>query len=471
MKNLNTIAAAALFCSMALVQHAQAQTDCYVYNAVQNFSNAGNGWAASYPATGGTAGSNGFVQMPSATASIGGGQYMLVASSSRMTSAMYFGTTVSGTPAITSPVAAGDSMAFFNGGKPAHNSTGAAIAGAETNNATINGVSAGNIAGKYVAYTMTFGSLPPDGTTPLTFTAYAVNPLISGASGTASYSPATILIYTLTNTADPTDVLYADTEKLKMFTASPTNTVGATGWTETVSKPFTVPVGVTSLTLTVSDSIPGTTGGNDFILGGIALSTFSDPFSEPAQVAAGCPLPITGLQLTAQPKGNTVELSWGTLTEINSKNFTVQRSADGGKTWVTINTQPTKALNGNSSVPLAYNAQDIVLQSGSYEYRVVETDIDGSTTTSNVATVNITTSGSAVYPNPTKDYINVVLPATASNATYRLISEDGKIVLSGIMNNEGNHGTIHVAGIASEIYFLEVTVNNATQTYEVQIQQ
>ena len=182
-------------------------------------------------------------------------------------------------------------------------------------------------------------------------------------------------------------------------------------------------------------------------------------------------LPIIGLQLTAQPKGNTVQLSWGTLTEINSKNFTVQRSADGGNTWVTVNTQPTKAVNGNSSVPLSYTAQDIVLQSGSYEYRVVETDIDGSTTTSNVATVNISTNGSAVYPNPTKSVLNVVLPAGANSATYRMISSDGKIVLSGTMTNAGNHGTIRVAGIASGIYFLQVTVNNTMQTYEVQVQQ
>ena len=182
-------------------------------------------------------------------------------------------------------------------------------------------------------------------------------------------------------------------------------------------------------------------------------------------------LPITGLQLTAQPKGNTVELSWGTLTEINSKSFTVQRSADEGKTWVTVNVQPTKALNGNSSVPLSYTAQDIVLQSGEYEYRVVETDVDGSTNTSNTVMVTVTTNGSAVYPNPTKSAFNVVLPAGVSSATYRLISSDGKIVLSGTMTNAGNHGTISVAGIASGVYFLQVTVNNTTQTYEVQIQQ
>jgi pectate lyase len=66
MKNLNTIVAAALFCSMTLVQRAQAQN----YNAVQNFN---SGWAASYPATSGGA-STGFNAMPSTVPTISAGE-------------------------------------------------------------------------------------------------------------------------------------------------------------------------------------------------------------------------------------------------------------------------------------------------------------------------------------------------------------------------------------------------------------
>ena len=181
-------------------------------------------------------------------------------------------------------------------------------------------------------------------------------------------------------------------------------------------------------------------------------------------------LPITGLQLTAQPQANNdVILTWGTLTEINSQSFTVQRSSDGGKTWVTIGTQPTQAANGNSSVPLTYQITDPTVPIGSYEYRVVETDIDGATTTSNVVQISIT-GGKQVYPNPASTLLNVKLPASANNVSYRLISADGKIVLKGTITNTGNYGQISVAGIASDIYFLQITVNNAMQTYEVRIQ-
>ena len=250
--------------------------------------------------------------------------------------------------------------------------------------------------------------------------------------------------------------------------------------------PETIPYNGTTYTLvqdlTIADTVHVTNSSGVSVpilqAGTVHTTSYNTPYPQTGvqnvyyvYAPATTSLPITGLQLTAQPKGNTVALSWGTLTEINSKNFTVQRSSDGGKTWVTITTQPTKAINGNSSVPLAYTAQDIVLQSGSYEYRIIETDVDGSTTVSNVATVTISTNGSAVYPNPTKGLLNVVLPASASSATYRMISSDGKIVLTGTMNNAGNHGTIEVAGIASGVYFLQVDINNTMQTYEVQIQQ
>ena len=450
MKNLNTIiATATLFCSMALVQRTQAQE----YNALQDFTtstatgvspNLSGGLTVASPATSAT--TPNFTQAPSDTPVFSASLFVVVPDMSSLTSQSYYGgysNNANGAP-ISSPV--GGDIAVFNGQGQANLTSGTDV-----------------------AYTMTFGELPP-ATTNLTLTFYAVNPLHS--YGIHDYVT-TILNYTVTDNVGGTEVPSTEVD-LAPMSVSPANTVSATGWTK-VTATFEVPPCATSLTLTITNPYTATNSGNDFVLAGISLSTFSDPFSEAAQgsveQADACPLPITGLQLTAQPKGNTVNLSWGTLTEINSKTFTVQRSADGGKTWIIVTTQPTKAVNGNSSVPLSYTAQDIVLQSSEYEYRVVETDIDGSTTISNVATVTVSTNGSAVYPNPTKSLLNVVLLAGVSSASYRMISSDGKIVLSGTMTNAGNHGTISVAGIASGVYFLQVTVNNTMQTYEVQIQQ
>jgi len=183
-------------------------------------------------------------------------------------------------------------------------------------------------------------------------------------------------------------------------------------------------------------------------------------------------LPVTGLKLqTPQVNGNNdVQLTWGTTTEINNSSFTVQRSADGGKTWVDIGTVPTKAINGNSSIPLTYTLTDSRISAGSYEYRVKETNIDGSTILSNVAQIKVTTSVTKVYPIPASNYVRISLPEEVNNVSYRVISTDGKIALTGTMSNQGTYGQISVRSLASGVYFLQVTINNAVQTYTIQVQ-
>jgi uncharacterized repeat protein (TIGR01451 family) len=181
-------------------------------------------------------------------------------------------------------------------------------------------------------------------------------------------------------------------------------------------------------------------------------------------------LPVTGLQLSAQlQSNNNVLLNWGTTTEINSESFTVKRSVDGGNTWIVIGTQPSKAPGGNSSIPLTYNFTDPNLPVGNYEYQIIETDIDGDTLNSNIARIQVT-GGAKIYPVPASNYIKVTLPAGATTVPYRLISSDGKIALSGTMSNLGSYGQISVSNVASDIYFLQITINNVMQTFKVQIQ-
>jgi uncharacterized repeat protein (TIGR01451 family) len=208
------------------------------------------------------------------------------------------------------------------------------------------------------------------------------------------------------------------------------------------------------------------------IAAGDTILTTVDSTGSCADCKTRIGLPVTGLHLNeVQLQGNNnALLTWGTTTEFNSKSFTMMRSTDGGNTWVAIGTQPTKAQGGNSSIPLTYNMTDPNLAIGTYEYQVIETDIDGDTMMSNVVRVQITGNGK-VYPNPANTYIRVELPTGAGSAVpYRMISADGKVVLSGTMTNQGSYGQISVSSIASDIYFLQVTVNNMVQTYKVQIQ-
>jgi uncharacterized repeat protein (TIGR01451 family) len=243
-----------------------------------------------------------------------------------------------------------------------------------------------------------------------------------------------------------------------------------------------------SLTFTLSSLAPGAVDSITFdvrvisdvdsivnqataIGGGDTVLTSTDSMGNCVNCKTRIGLPVTGLQLSAQVQANNnVLLTWGTITEFNSKSFMMMRSADGGNTWIVIGTQPTKALGGNSSIPLTYTMTDPNLPVGNYEYRVIETDIDGDTAMSNIVQVRIT-GGGKVYPNPANTYIRVELPVGAGNAIpYRMISADGKVVLSGTMMNQGSYGQISVSGIASDIYFLQIIVNNNTKTVKVQVQ-
>lgn len=82
--------------------------------------------------------------------------------------------------------------------------------------------------------------------------------------------------------------------------------------------------------------------------------------------------------------GKDRKISWVTATEINNKQFEVERSLDGGKTWGKISTVKTKAEGGNSSQLLFYGMTDNqVLPTGKVPfYRLHQVDYDGTEWTS-----------------------------------------------------------------------------------------
>ena len=172
---------------------------------------------------------------------------------------------------------------------------------------------------------------------------------------------------------------------------------------------------------------------------------------------------------TAQKQGNTALLQWQTAAESNNKGFAVQRSPDG-QTWQPIGFVNSKANSGNSAQPLSYQYTDNSPLSGINYYRLQQQDLDGNISYSGVADVDFGILQTLVHPNPAKSVLNVALPADVGNVPYRMISTDGKVVLQGSMSNQGNFGQISVSGLASAVYFLQVTINNAVQTYKVQVQ-
>ena len=100
------------------------------------------------------------------------------------------------------------------------------------------------------------------------------------------------------------------------------------------------------------------------------------------------PLPVNFISFNVTVASDKVQLTWATATEINSKDFKVQRSLDG-TSFETITSIPAA---GNSSNLRNYKFDDVQsmdLAGSVVFFRIVETDIDGGLQYTNTKNVKI----------------------------------------------------------------------------------
>lgn len=110
-------------------------------------------------------------------------------------------------------------------------------------------------------------------------------------------------------------------------------------------------------------------------------------------------LPVVMGAYTAQLTGpSTVAVNWTTTSELNNKQFILQRSSDGIAFSAIDTIAATNYANGAS-----YTSVDNHPLSGNNFYRLVQVDIDGKTTYFNVLKVTVTLTvqtGLKISPNP-----------------------------------------------------------------------
>ena len=113
-------------------------------------------------------------------------------------------------------------------------------------------------------------------------------------------------------------------------------------------------------------------------------------------------LPIELLYFKANYINKNVLFNWATASEINNNYFTVERSTDGIN-FVTLSIVSSKASNGNSTGILSYTFSDTNVVSGTYYYRLKQTDFDFKYTYSSVVAVTVTQTIDFTFdlaPNP-----------------------------------------------------------------------
>ena len=177
-------------------------------------------------------------------------------------------------------------------------------------------------------------------------------------------------------------------------------------------------------------------------------------------------LPTTLLNFTATLNGKAAQLQWTTTTEINTKNFLVERSIDG------THFQNIGSVNatGNSTQKTSYKFDDAsALNAGANKlyYRLQMVDRDGKFTYSKIATVQIVNGKLfVVYPNPVKDQLFITSNASLNNAQIRITDQSGKVVYQQQMTNmqTGTPNKINVAGLNKGVYYLQLITGSDVQT-------
>lgn len=188
--------------------------------------------------------------------------------------------------------------------------------------------------------------------------------------------------------------------------------------------------------------ITGNHGNYDFIIGKLSPTT----------------LPITLTSFTAQKQHADVLLQWQTATEVNSKQFNIQRSSDGSR-FTTIGITPAA---GNSATLKTYSYIDVaaLLQPGTLYYRLEQVDKDGSRYYSKVAVIkNLPADVFMIMPNPVKSTITVQSKINAAHASVQLSDMNGKVIYTSNKAISAGYLQIPAANLAAGRYNLIIQAN------------
>jgi hypothetical protein len=190
----------------------------------------------------------------------------------------------------------------------------------------------------------------------------------------------------------------------------------------------------------------------------VAVVLFIPSFVTTAPSAGSCtkhpslsvlqPLPVRWLDFSATAnKNGSVLIKWGTMEELNSATFAIQRGKDG-KTFETIG---RVKVAENSGASLKYDFVDPHPLSGDNYYRIVVTDLDGKQGTSRIIAYTSNGTGKIkVLSNPvTNGQLTVQVN---EQSTLMLFDVEGKLA----RKQMAGKGTINisVSGLAKGIYTL-----------------
>lgn len=182
-----------------------------------------------------------------------------------------------------------------------------------------------------------------------------------------------------------------------------------------------------------------------------AVSHFSEFWINGGGPSQNAPLPVTLSSFTATRRNNTGLLQWQTSQELNSKQFTIEKSTDG-TLFIPIGTVPAA---GNSTNLVNYQFIDPVLSNGNNHYQLLITDMDGHAERSMIRTIQSTGTGLniQVFPNPVVNNI-LYIRSTEDIRRIELADISGRLLIQRSTN--GTQHRLNLQQFAKGTYLLSL---------------
>ncbi|MBC7903753.1 MAG: choice-of-anchor J domain-containing protein [Gemmatimonadaceae bacterium] len=165
-------------------------------------------------------------------------------------------------------------------------------------------------------------------------------------------------------------------------------------------------------------------------------------------------LPVKLNEFTAIKNREVVDLSWSTSTEINTREFVIERAADG-KNFRGIGSVAAAALaNGGKS----YQFSDLKPMVGNNFYRLRIVDIDRKEEFSKVVKVNFAIGMEiTVSPNPVSGLVYVSLNKMSGPVKLQLFDLNGRVVKQKLVAAGTQRVGLDVLGIRAGVYTLKAS--------------
>jgi alpha-tubulin suppressor-like RCC1 family protein len=181
-------------------------------------------------------------------------------------------------------------------------------------------------------------------------------------------------------------------------------------------------------------------------------------------------LPVNYIYFDGVNEGNINHIRWATSSEQSSNYFELERSYDGVN-WVTIN--KVKA-SGNANSVKEYSYDDIGIKSGTIYYRIVETDFEGATSSTNV--ISITSKSEVaimIIPNPNNGRFEITTNGTlGSNTLITVTDAVGRVVnqFAGNFSEKNLTQELVLTHLEKGLYFIRVSDGKANDVQKLVIE-